>query len=284
MKSLYRSENPFKNQHFLKQKILKLYDVYSIMKDKYPHPRHLSHLIGTLFFVAQGLALAQSAPVVTQADRIYFIGDSTMATKNGYGDAVCAWLKDKAECFNLAKNGRSSKSFKEEGLWDQAVQKMKNNPNNLNQWVLIQFGHNDQPGKPGRSTDLSSEYPLNLENYVLDVRAVGAKPILVTPLIRRSFKSGQHQDDLINWANSMKNVASKLNVPLIDLHGMSKQKVIEVGEDKADLYAESPKGTPKFDRTHLGPLGACVFGAMVLQQLPVATGGKFANVATTACE
>jgi lysophospholipase L1-like esterase len=284
VKSLYRSENSFKNQHFLKQKILKLYDVYSIMKDKYSHPHHLSHLIGALFFVAQGLALAQSAPVVAQADRIYFIGDSTMATKNGYGDAVCAWLKDKAECFNLAKNGRSSKSFREEGLWDQAVQKMKNNPNNLNQWVLIQFGHNDQPGKPGRSTNLSSEYPLNLENYILDLRAVGAKPILVTPLIRRSFKSGQHQDDLIDWANSMKHVASKLNVPLIDLHSLSKQKVIEVGEDKADLYAESPKGTPKFDRTHLGPLGACVFGAMVLQQLPVATGGKFANVAATACE
>ena len=207
-----------------------------------------------------------------------------MATQNGYGDAVCTWLKDHAECLNLAKNGRSSKSFKEEGLWAQAIGIMKNNPNNLHQWVLIQFGHNDQPGKPGRSTNLLTEYPVNLEKYVLSARSIGANPILVTPLIRRSFKSGQHQDDLIEWSKSMKEVASRLNVPIIDLHNLSKQKVIEVGEDKADQYAESPKGTPKFDRTHLGPLGACVFGAMVLQQLPNATSGKMTSVLPPACE
>jgi hypothetical protein len=82
----------------------------------------------------------------------------------------------------------------------------------------------------------------------------------------------------------MKAVASRLNVPLIDLHHLSKQHVIAVGEDKADSYAETPKGTPKFDRTHLGPLGACVFGGIVLQQLPIATGGKIASVTTQACE
>jgi len=227
---------------------------------------------------------AQTTPSPPLQNRIFFIGDSTMATKNGYGDAICNWLKDKAECFNLAKNGRSSKSFREEGLWQQATAQMKNNPNQLNQWVLIQFGHNDQPGKPGRSTDLATEYPVNLEKYVVETRAAGANPILVTPLIRRSFKAGQHQDDLIEWATAMKGVAARLNVPLIDLHQLSKQHVIAVGEDKADQYAETPKGTPKFDRTHLGPLGACVFGAMVLQQLPIATEGKIAKVAVQACE
>ena len=227
---------------------------------------------------------AQTTPSTGLQNRVFFIGDSTMATKNGYGDAICNWLKDKAECFNLAKNGRSSKSFREEGLWQQATAQMKNNPNQLNQWVLIQFGHNDQPGKPGRSTDLATEYPVNLEKYVVETRAAGANPILVTPLIRRSFKAGQHQDDLIEWATAMKGVAARLNVPLIDLHQLSKQHVIAVGEDKADQYAETPKGTPKFDRTHLGPLGACVFGAMVLQQLPIATEGKIAKVAVQACE
>jgi lysophospholipase L1-like esterase len=227
---------------------------------------------------------AQTTPSTGLQNRVFFIGDSTMATKNGYGDAICNWLKDKAECFNLAKNGRSSKSFREEGLWQQATAQMKNNPNQLNQWVLIQFGHNDQPGKPGRSTDLATEYPVNLEKYVVETRAAGANPILVTPLIRRSFKAGQHQDDLIEWATAMKGVAARLNVPLIDLHQLSKQHVIAVGEDKADQYAETPKGTPKFDRTHLGPLGACVFGAIVLQQLPIATEGKIAKVAVQACE
>jgi len=242
----------------------------------------------TVFLMAMtGLNTSVSAQNTSNTglqNRVFFIGDSTMATKNGYGDAICNWLKDKAECFNLAKNGRSSKSFREEGLWQQATAQMKNNPNQLNQWVLIQFGHNDQPGKPGRSTDLATEYPVNLEKYVVETRAAGANPILVTPLIRRSFKAGQHQDDLIEWATAMKGVAARLNVPLIDLHQLSKQHVIAVGEDKADQYAETPKGTPKFDRTHLGPLGACVFGAMVLQQLPIATEGKIAKVAVQACE
>lgn len=220
---------------------------------------------------------AQSLPASAIGDRIIFIGDSTMATKNGYGDFVCEALKTKAECFNLAKNGRSSKSFRAEGLWGQAIDQMANNPKQLQTWVLIQFGHNDQPGKAGRSTDLATEYPHNLEMYVVDARAKGATPILVTPLIRRSFKNGQHQDDLMPWALSMKNVAEKLQVPLIDLHALSKQKVIEVGEDQADRYAESPKGTPKFDRTHLGPLGACVFGSLVLGQLPVITGNHLSS-------
>jgi lysophospholipase L1-like esterase len=57
--------------------------------------------------------------------------------------------------------------------------------------VLIQFGHNDQPGKPGRSTDLASEYPANLKRYVDEVRAAGGQPVLVTPLTRRSFRDGQ---------------------------------------------------------------------------------------------
>jgi hypothetical protein len=113
--------------------------------------------------------------------------------------------------------------------------------------------------------------------YVVDARAKGATPVLVTPLIRRSFKNGHHQDDLMPWALSMKNVAEKLQVPLIDLHSLSKQKVIEVGEDQADRYAESPKGTPKFDRTHLGLLGACVFGSLVLGQLPGIAGNQLSS-------
>lgn len=231
---------------------------------------------------------AQTAPnsmkEIEPANRLYFIGDSTMATKNGYGDAVCEWLKGHATCFNLAKNGRSSKSFKEEGLWTEALAHMKNNPQQQKLWVLIQFGHNDQPGKPGRSTDLATEYPRNLESYAQEARAMGANPVFVTPLIRRSFKAGLHQDDLIEWAQAMKQVAHKLQVPLIDLHQMSKLKVISVGEDKADQYAETPKGTPKFDRTHLGPLGACVFGAMVLNQLPVATQGAIKVTTQSTCE
>ena len=53
-------------------------------------------------------------------------------------------------------------------------------------YVLIQFGHNDQPGKAERTTDLATEFPANLARYVDEVRAAGAMPVLVTPLTRRS--------------------------------------------------------------------------------------------------
>ena len=221
--------------------------------------------------------LGLSFPVLAQPlqQRVVLIGDSTMAPYNGYGQALCQRLERQAECWNLAKNGRSSKSFREEGLWTKVLEKLHASPPAVSTWVLIQFGHNDQPGKPGRSTDLLTEYPFNLATFVEEARAAGMKPILVTPLIRRSFKNGQHIDELAPWAQSMKTIAHKLQVPLIDLHATSRQKVRDAGEAQADHYAVSPPGTQGFDRTHLGPLGACVFSEQVLKGLSEITGTAY---------
>lgn len=225
----------------------------------------------------------QTASADTVQNRLILIGDSTMAPHNGYGNDLCQRLPQ-TDCWNLAKNGRSSKSFREEGLWAQTVSQLKSSAPVSGQWLLIQFGHNDQPGKPGRSTKLETEYPANLEKYVIEAREAGLTPILVTPLIRRSFKEGQHIDDLAPWAQSMKNVADKLQVPLIDLHASSREKVREVGSAQADRYSVSPPGTPAFDRTHLGPLGACVFAAQVAAQLPRVTQDRLQPKAMPSCE
>jgi lysophospholipase L1-like esterase len=229
------------------------------------------------------LSTAHPANAQTVQNRLILIGDSTMAPENGYGNALCQRLLQ-TDCWNLAKNGRSSKSFREEGLWAHALNQLQNSAPVSGQWMLIQFGHNDQPGKPGRSTKLETEYPANLERYVIEARQAGLTPILVTPLIRRSFKDGQHIDDLAPWAQSMKNVADKLQVPVIDLHASSRQKVREVGSSQADRYAVSPPGTPAFDRTHLGPLGACVFAAQVGEQLSRITQERLQTPSLPACE
>ena len=63
-------------------------------------------------------------------------------------------------------------------------------------YVLIQFGHNDQPGKPGRSTELATEFPRNLHQYVQDAKSAGAQPVLITSLTRRSFQNGKLKNDL----------------------------------------------------------------------------------------
>jgi lysophospholipase L1-like esterase len=134
--------------------------------------------------------------------------------------------------------------------------------------VLIQFGHNDQPGKPGRSTDLATEFPVNLARYVAETRALGAMPVLVTPLTRRRFRDGVLTNDLRPWAEAARAVAAAQHVPLLDLNASSAAAVQAMGEAQADTLAEAPPGAPRFDRTHLGPRGACLFGGMVATALP----------------
>lgn len=235
------------------------------------------------YAMALALFLSGTGFAQTMNNRLILVGDSTMAPNNGYGEVLCQALLDTTDCWNLAKNGRSSKSFREEGLWQDALEKVRFARPLPAQWILIQFGHNDQPGKPGRSTHLESEYPANLARYIEEARNANLKPILVTPLIRRSFKNGQHIDDLMPWAQAMKSVASRLDVPLIDLHASSRDKVRSVGEAESDRYAVSPPGTKAFDRTHLGPLGACIFAAQVLAQLPRVTEGQINAPAMLDC-
>jgi len=209
--------------------------------------------------------------------RILLIGDSTMATRNGYGDALCQRLLPGVECLNLAKNGRSSGSFRAEGLWDAALARLQPA---VPTWVLIQFGHNDQPGKPGRSTDLQTEYPVNLARYVLEVRHLGATPVLVTPLTRRTFKDDVLTNDLLPWVEAMRSVAKREKVALIDLNALSYQAVQAMGQTEADTLATEPPppatlpgsntanetvapAKSTFDRTHLGAKGAALFSGMV---------------------
>lgn len=57
--------------------------------------------------------------------------------------------------------------------------------------VLIQFGHNDSHarGRP-EATDASTDFRDNLRTYVTESIALGATPILVTPMHRRTFNAG----------------------------------------------------------------------------------------------
>jgi lysophospholipase L1-like esterase len=229
------------------------------------------------------------APVETPSARVFLVGDSTVARSSGWGGSFCArHLKPDAACVNLARGGRSSGSFRAEGLWDAALDQVRV-PGAKRTWVLIQFGHNDQPGKPGRSTDLATQFPANLARYVDEVRAAGAIPVLVTPLTRRSFTNGKLQNDLEPWAQAARRIAAQKKVALVDLNARSAAAVQAMGEDAADRFAQAPKpATPiapqppqatevvvnpaarpklSFDRTHLGREGADYFAAMMASEL-----------------
>lgn len=210
-----------------------------------------------------GAALAAGA-----TPTVFLVGDSTMAPNTGYGDALCARLAPALDCVNLARGGRSTLSYRAEGLWDALLQRLKARPAGSGPaHVLVQFGHNDQPGKPGRSTDLATEYPANLARYVADLRAAGAEPVLVTPLTRRSFDGDRVDDRLQPWADAMRRVAQAQRVPLVELHALSLALVQPLGQAGADELAETAPGQRRFDRTHLGERGACVFAELMSREL-----------------
>ncbi|MEO8102672.1 MAG: pectinesterase family protein [Betaproteobacteria bacterium] len=225
--------------------------------------------------------------------RVILVGDSTLATRTGYGDALCGLFGPRVTCINLARGGRSSASYRAEGLWDTVMNQLSDRTAgsvpNRSTYVLIQFGHNDQPGKAGRSTDLASEFPANLARYVGDVTGQGAVPVLVTPLTRRIFRGGVLQNDLGPWADATRGVAKAKRAPLLDLNADSAAAVAAMGSAEADTLAEEPPpeipalagntsaesgpatapgSVPsRFDYTHLGAKGAGFFARMVAQEL-----------------
>jgi len=244
-------------------------------------------------FVLLAAAMASSCDSHrVREDRVHVIltGDSTIASITGYGDALCARFDALTKCENLARNGRSSKSYRAEGLWDEALAHASEP--GYNTFVLVQFGHNDQPGKAGRSTTLP-EFTTNMRRYVSEVRAAGAIPLLVTPLTRRTFKDGKLVDGLGPWAEATAAVARESGTVLLDLHGDSMAAVAALGPVEALSLAELPApevavaaaatGTtvevekpsasipgshvPMFDYTHLGPKGAQLFSGIVAAEI-----------------
>ncbi len=220
-----------------------------------------------------GAAAAPAFDAEAERPALLLVGDSTLAPRTGYGNALCARVAPPLACLNLARGGRSTLSYRAEGLWDEVLARLRAGAPGVQQHVLIQFGHNDQPGKPGRSTDLATEFPTNLGRYVDEVRAAGGVPLLATPLTRRSFRGDQLNNDLAAWAEATRRVAANKGVPLLDLNRISAAAVQALGQAGADELAMAPpppagaSGKTDFDRTHLGPKGACLFAQQMAEEL-----------------
>ena len=183
---------------------------------------------------------AHAQEPVFKASKIVLVGDSTVAVNSGWGGAFCAThVTSNIACVNLGRGGRSSRTYREEGSWALALKEMSSGGFEQT-FVLIQLGHNDQPGRPERSTDLATEFPANMRRFVDEARATGARPVLVTPLIRRQFKDGQVFDDLAPWAQAIRKLAAETKTPLVDLHALSRDAVQAMGPVAALALAEIP--------------------------------------------
>jgi len=197
--------------------------------------------------------------------RIVLVGDSTVNSGGGWGSAFCARFAPSVACINAARNGRSSKSYYDEGLWKAALEQHGD-------YILIQFGHNDMPGKGlARETDPQTSYAANLRRYIQEARAAGARPVIVTSLSRRSYRDGKLVLDLEAYAAAARRVATEEKVVLIDLNEESVNLLQGMTQEQADQFdAEAhpdATGNPGPDRTHLNAAGAAVFARIVASDL-----------------
>ena len=204
--------------------------------------------------------------------RIVLAGDSTVTDKAGWGKGFAQCLSDDVEVINLAKGGRSSKSFVAEGSWKKVLDSKAD-------YVLIQFGHNDQPGHgPDRETDPQTTYRQFMTQYVDDARAAGINPILVTSLSRRQWgPDGKIHSTLQPNADVVKQLAEEKKVPLIDLHAKSielyetlgKQAIDEMSPKKTAKLDKAEQGSAKdvLDGTHLNEKGGRLVGRVVAEEM-----------------
>ena len=215
-------------------------------------------------FAALVTAPLFSAP--SAAPRVFMIGDSTMANKpldlpeRGWGMAMGDFLTAPGMVQNHAVNGRSTKSFIDEGRWAKVVAELK-----AGDFVIIQFAHNDEKKEdPKRYTDPATAFRDNLRRFIRETRAKGASPILATPVCRRKFDShGKLVDTHGAYPKAVRVVAKEEKVPLLDLERATAKWLQATGDEasrKFFMWIE-PGAHPRIpegrkDDTHFVAAGA----------------------------
>jgi lysophospholipase L1-like esterase len=218
-----------------------------------------------------------TAAIPPKKIKIWLCGDSTMAIKQtiaypetGWGMPFVYFWDSTAQVVNLAKNGRSTKTFINENLWQQVVDGAQEGD-----FVFIQFGHNDEVESKKGSYTTPNEFKSNLTKFVHEARALKATPILLTPVARRSFDTlGILQDTHKQYSQLVKEVALAENVLVIDLDTKSRELYQQFGKDnstllflqlKAGEHPNYPAG--KIDNTHFSELGARLIAQLVLKEV-----------------
>lgn len=217
-----------------------------------------------------------------QGPVLYLIGDSTMANKpgtvqenpeRGWGQALQQYFEAEVRISNHAVNGRSTKSFIEEGRWQKVLDSLQ-----AGDFVLIQFGHNDQKLKdPKRFTNPTGAYLHNLKQFIKDTREKKATPVLLTSIVRRKFNEfGTLTDTHGLYPLIVRQVAQEEEVLLIDHLYLTEKIVQEWGVERSKElyvwvepgnYAKFPEG--KKDDTHLSKKGADLYAKVVAEQLSI---------------
>lgn len=199
---------------------------------------------------------------------VYTCGDSTMANKSskterGWGMLFPSFVDASlVEVSNKAADGRSTLSFINEGRWTSVVNSLV-----AGDYVLIQFGHNDEKTTASLHTDPQTTYKENLTRFVNEAKAKGAHPVLLTPIVRRIFGAdGNIVDEHTEYAKAVRELAEELQVPMIDMNEYSRQYENIAGIFGSRSLHEYFPGT-EIDNTHLCQLGAYITARCVAEQI-----------------
>jgi lysophospholipase L1-like esterase len=223
---------------------------------KYPHQL-------CFFFLITMAILSFKGP---EKVNIWMIGDSTMAEKKpdaapetGWGMDLQQFFNDGVKVHNHAVNGRSSKSFLSEGRWKSVYDSLKKGD-----YVIIQFGHNDEKPDSARHTDPFTSYKKILKLYIDEARSREAIPVICSSIVRRHFDA---EGNLINshgdYIKAAREIADETATPFIDMEAKTRKLVTDLGPEKSKLlflfckpgeYANRPEGVQ--DSTHLNRFGA----------------------------
>lgn len=207
---------------------------------------------------------------------VHYIGDSTVARNNihsypqtGMSQGLSLYLKESVRVVSYAKNGRSTKSFLEEGRFAPVEAAME-----PGDFLFIQFGHNDEKPDEARHTDPDTTFRENLLLFVEAAKKAGAHPVLLTSIARRlfdeagNFLPGSHGA----YPDAMKRTAAEAGVPVIDLTTVTERFLAELGDEESKPLFVWP-----VDNTHLKYEGAVKMAGFVAEGLET-LGGIYADL------
>ncbi|WP_049721996.1 rhamnogalacturonan acetylesterase [Gilvimarinus polysaccharolyticus] len=213
----------------------------------------------------------------TEITRVFMAGDSTMSIKEvkdypetGWGVPFSYFFDENIVVDNRARNGRSTRTFITEGRWGEIVAALQ-----PGDYVLIQFGHNDQSEHKQDRYTPPQDYKANLARFVADVRLKQAEPILLTPITRRYFnEQGVITPTHGVYPDLVRELAHVQKVVLVDMEAITRNYFGALGDElsalrfmhiAANLHPNYPLGVT--DDTHLNHLGAREVAQLVLTEL-----------------
>lgn len=218
-----------------------------------------------------------TATVAGEPLHVYLIGDSTCATKKldkenperGWGQMFQPLFDTEVIVENHAVNGRSTRSFRDEGRWAPIYDKLQ-----AGDYVFIEFGHNDQKVNTVRFST-PDDYAENLRRYIRETREKGATPVLLTPIVRRNFVDGVLTDTHGDYLSACRRIAAEEQVAFIDAERLTQKWVSEMGDEasRACFMWVTPGTCPLYpdgrqDNTHLNVHGARTLARMFAAELP----------------